>query len=168
MKYSQAREHIKSGDIIAFTHKAWCSLYDIQVQAVRVFTKSEYSHVAQVWVFGDRVFVIEAVEPFVRIVPLSNILELGFYWLPSDTKMGAGELEYAISQVGIGAYSKIQAIAAQLDMLKIGADDKWECAELVIALRKMSGVNLGNKATPSAVVQKALENGSTLVFVEKD
>lgn len=169
MKYADVRTNIKSGDIIALTHHDWGSVYDLQVQAVRTFTQSEYCHVAVTWVFGGRVFIIEAVTPKVRIMPVSNMLELdgGFYWLPTKTEMKLEELEYGLAQVGIGAYSKIQAIEGQLNMLDIGSDDLWQCSELTIAMRKLSGLDLGIKATPAAVVQKALEQDLTLNYVTK-
>lgn len=168
MNYEDIRPRIKSGDLIALSHDAWCSLYDIQVQAVRLFTQSEYSHVCVAWVFGGRVFVIESVEPKVRIMPLSNMLDIGFYWIPTDVPMTDRELEFSMSKVGLGSYSKIQAIAAQLDMLEIGADNEWECAELTIMQRRQSGLDLGPKATPSEVVQKALELGYSLHFVNRE
>lgn len=165
--YSEIRSQIKSGDIIALTHTEWNSLYDLQVQAVRVFTQSEYCHVAVVWVFAGRVLVIESVTPKVRIFPLSNLKDAGFYWIPTDTPMSDAELEYGLSKVGLGEYSKLQAIAGQLETLEIGEDDLWQCSELTIAMRKLSGLDLGPKATPAAVVQKALETGLTLNYVTK-
>lgn len=167
MKYSEIRNNIKSGDLIALTHKSWCSLYDIQIQAVRTFTQSEYSHVCVAWVVAGRVFVIEAVEPKVRIMPLSNMNQEGFYWIPTTKPMSETELEFGLAAVGIGAYSKVQAIAAQLNMLDIGADDKWECAELTIMMRQLSGQELGGKATPSAVVAAAQNSGAPVYLISK-
>ena len=166
MKYSDVRSKIKSGDIIALSHEAWCSLYDLQVQAVRIGTQSEYSHVCVAWVFAGRVFVIEAVSPKVRIMPLSNMLDIGFYWIPTNNPMTDEELEFGMSKVGLAGYSKLQAIAAQLDLLLIGEDNLWECAELAICMRKLSGFNLGSKATPAACVKAALSQGLSLNFIE--
>jgi hypothetical protein len=167
MDYASIRSSIKSGDLIALSHTAWGSLYDLQIQAVRTFTQSEYSHICVAWVIGGRVFVIEAVEPKVRIMPLSNMQDVGFYWIPTNNEMSETELEFGLSKVGIGTYSKIEAIEAQLDLLDIGKDDLWECAELTIAMRKLSSVNLGDKATPAAVVQNALEQGLILNYMGK-
>lgn len=166
MKYEDIRSKIKSGDIIALSHDQWGSVYDLQVQAVRVFTQSEYCHVAVAWVIGGRVFLIEAVEPFVRIFPVSNLTS-GFYWIPTSTPMTDEELSLGLKQVGVGHYSKLQAIKAQLNMLDVGADALWECAELTLTMRKLSGLALGNKATPAAVVQEALKLGLVLNYIEK-
>lgn len=153
MKYADARDHIQSGDVLAWSHYNWASWYDLQVQAVRIATESEYCHAALAWVAGGRVWCIESVEPVVRVVPLSNLIERGFYWLPMRVPMSEAELEFALSKVGNGRYSKLQAVQAQVATLEIGVDDLWECAEFTIACRRLSGVDLGNVATPAAVVK---------------
>lgn len=164
--YTEARAHIKSGDLIALTHRSWSSWYDLQVQAVRFFTQSEYSHVAMVWETGGRLFVIESVTPFVRIVPLSLMAEEGFYWVPLNAEITDKELKFALAEVGKGKYSKWQAILSQFRALPIGKDALWECAEFIITSRKLSGVDLGDKATPSAVVQRAQEAGNPVYFIK--
>lgn len=163
MNYAYARLQIRSGDLIAWSHYQWASWYDLQVQAVRVFTESEYSHVALAWVVGGRVFAIESVEPVIRIVPLSNLLGTeGCYWSPLGLDISDQELEFALSKVGNGAYSKLEAIASQLGTLQIGQDDLWSCAEFFVAARRLSGRDLGPKATPAAVVAKVQEKGYPL------
>jgi len=164
--YVEARSQIKSGDLVALTHKAWSSLYDLQVQAVRVFTESEYSHICVAWVVAGRVFVIESVEPKVRIFPLSNLADEGFYLIQTpDKPMTDAELEYGLKWVGVGEYSKLQAIEGQLNMLEVGTDNLWQCSEFTIAMRRLSGLDLGGKVTPSGVVQKALELGYSLQYI---
>lgn len=167
MDYTVARENIKTGDIIALSHQKWGSWYDLQIQAVRLSTESEYSHVALAWVFAGRVFLIESVEPYVRIIPLSNIADKGFYHIPVGEDFSEQELEFLMSKVGLAKYSKIQAILAYFKKIKIGADQLWECAELAITSRRLSGVDLGDKATPSAVVKTLLEAGHALYYIKK-
>ena len=165
MDYDEIRSRIKSGDVIAVSHYKWASFYDLQIQAVRMFTRSEYSHVAIAWVVGDRVFLIESVIPYIRITPLSNFAREGFYWIPTETEMSAEELSFALSKVGVGKYSKWQAIKGFLKNLSIGTDNIWQCAEFVIAARKRSGLDLGRKATPSAVVAELQKQGNPTYFV---
>ena len=155
MKYLDARPLIQSGDVLAWSHYEWSSWYDLQVQAVRLITESEYCHVALALVFGGRVWAVESVQPVIRLVPLSNLIGLGFYWLPVNKEVTENELEFALSKVGNGKYSKLQAMQAQLERMTIGNDDLWSCAEFVITARKLSNVDLGNKATPAAVVRHA-------------
>jgi hypothetical protein len=165
MDYAEARSKIKTGDLVALTHSAWASLYDLQVQAVRIGTQSEYCHVCVAWVIGGRVFVIESVEPVVRIFPMSNFEDHGFYWIPTDVPMSSEELEFGLARVGLGKYSKVQAVEGQLNILRIGEDELWMCAELTIAMRRLSGLDLGPKATPAAVVKRAQELGYPTFFV---
>jgi hypothetical protein len=169
MNYEEARPLMRSGDLVALTHLQWASLYDLQVQAVRVFTQSEYCHIAVIWVVGGRVFLIESVSPKVRIFPLSNLEDAGFYWIPTpDKPMTDAELEFGLSKVGHGSYSKMQAIAGQLNLLDIGDDDDWMCAELTTVMRRLSGLDLGPKATPAANIKSALRQGYPLHYVRKN
>lgn len=166
--YKDVRHEFKSGDLIALSHDQWGSWYDLQVQAVRVFTQSEYAHVGLVLVLGGRVWVVESVTPVVRIVPLSLFADDGFYHIPTDTPMCEEEERFALAQVGKGQYSKWQAVLAQLKRLEIGADSLWQCAELFIVARRISGANYGSRATPSAVVRAALSApGASLRLVTK-
>lgn len=158
--------NIQSGDILALSHSEWDSIHDIQVQAVRTFTQSEFSHVCCAMVLEGRVYAIEAVEPKVRLMPLNNILKNeGVYWIPMNTPMTEDETEFVLSEVGVGAYSKWQAIAGQLEMLDIGSDSMYQCSELVIAQRRLSGIELGPKATPSKVIKKAVEMGNSIKYI---
>jgi hypothetical protein len=168
MQYSRVRDKIVSGDIVALSHYKWASLYDLKVQAVRLFTQSEYSHVGVAIVFGGRVWIAESVTPFVRLVPLSNFVKDGFYLIKTETPMTEAEQEFLLSKVGVAPYSQWQAIKAYFHQLKIGEDDIYECAEYVICARKMSGMDLGNVATPSAVVREAGKLGCTIQYIDRE
>lgn len=158
--YSEVRSTIKSGDLLAWTHRKWGSWYDIQIQAVRFFTQSEYCHVGVAWVVGGRVFVIEAVTPKVRIYPLSK--ELPFYLLPMGGVWTPEAEEFALAQVGM-FYSKWHAIESIFRVPK--NDNLWQCAQLTAAIAKLNGIDFGERLTPSALVEKALNNGSSLIVV---
>lgn len=159
--YAQIRETIKSGDVLAWTHRKWGSLYDLQVQAVRLFTQSEYCHVGTAWVVGGRVFVIEAVTPKVRIYPLSKLLP--FYLLPMNGNWTMQAEEFGLAQVGM-EYSKLKAIESLFRVPK--SDGLWQCAELTAAIAKLNGYEIGHKVTPSALVESALEYSSGLLLVK--
>jgi hypothetical protein len=154
--YSEVRHRIKSGDVIAVSHNSLKSFYDLQVMGVRFFQASKYAHVGLAWRVGGRLFMLEAVTPFVRMVPLSHFAEEGFDVICLTTRMSAAELEAALEQVGRVGYSKWQAILGFFKRLKLGADRLTQCCEFVIVNRAISGVDLGDTATPSAVVDAAL------------
>lgn len=162
MNYEEIRSRIRSGDLLAWSHRGWRSWYDVQIQLVRMFTRSEFCHVALAWVAGGRVFALEAVGAGVRLMPLSLVRP--FYRLPMDELRWEAE-EFAMSQVS-RPYSKWQAVQAALGVLKIGADSTWQCAEYVIEVLRRNGNDLACSATPSAVVQEALKRGTSLRYVQ--
>jgi hypothetical protein len=159
MKYDAARGTIKSGDLLAWSHRGWRSWYDIQIQAVRFFTQSEFSHVGIAWVVGDRVLVIEAVTPKVRIYPLSK---LGTFYHIAGFLPGSPNMEEkALSYVG-AEYSKKEALAAFFG--KSIDDQGMQCAKLVATLKGLEPKNI----TPSAIVDYALSTGGTMVKIVHD
>lgn len=162
-KYSKVRDSIKSGDILAWSHRSWSSFYDLQIQAVRFATQSEYCHVGTAWVVAGRVFVIEAVTPKVRIYPLSKLLP--FYLIKLDGNWTNEAEEFGLAQVGM-EYSKLQAIESFFRVPK--ADNLWQCAELTAAIARHNGFMIGKKLTPSALVEEILGYAGGLMLVTED
>lgn len=157
LSYNQARTQIKSGDLLAFSHFGWSTWHDIKVQAVRMFTRSEYSHVGIAWVECNRVFVLEAVMPVVRIFPLSKLGE--FYWMPTPTNYWNLEVEeQALSIVG-EEYSQLQAVQSYFEQPEL--DKKWQCCEYAREILRYGGYDelLDVKPTPSNIVKAAQEAG---------
>lgn len=159
MKYSEAREKIKSGDVLAFSHEGWKSWRDIKTQMVRIFTRSEYSHIATAWVIGGRVLVIDATIPATRIFPLSKMGS--FYWMPVNTNWDNAE-PFALSYVGI-PYSQWAAIKAFFNKLR--KDSTEECAALAKTILSKGGVELSSRPTPDGIVKNLLELGTPLTYV---
>lgn len=160
--YSDIRSTIKSGDLLAWTHRSWGSFYDLQMQCIRIFTKSEYTHVGTAWVIGERVFVIEAVVPKVRIYPLSSLLP--FYLIPLNSTWNSHTEEFLLAQVG-DPYSVKQAIQSLFRTPDI--DDNWMCGELVRETMIKEGIDLGTDYTPSGIVNKALSFSTGLRLIER-
>jgi hypothetical protein len=165
MYYAAARPLIKSGDLLAWTHKPWRSWHDFKIQMVRVFTRSEYSHVGTAFVMGGRVWVIEAVTPHPRIVPLSNALP--FYWVPLDAPWKPETETKLLSLIGVdrNVYSETEAIRGALGTLHPGQDNLWMCAEMAWCAASWDDIDLGKDITPSGLVQAALERGSEVSLV---
>ena len=161
MIYKQARPMIRSGDVLAWSHRGIKSWHDLKIWFVRLFQRSEYSHVGTAWVVGNRVFVIEAVMPKVRIYPLSKLGD--FYWLQMGAYWRKATETLALSYVG-DDYSQIQAI--QSPFLTPPADSEWQCAELVATIARQDSIDLGHAFTPSAIVLAAQMLGAQLAYVE--
>ncbi len=165
MDYETARPLIRSGDLLAWTHRGWLSWHDFKIQMVRVFTRSEYAHVGTAWVIAGRVWVIESVTPHPRIIPLSNALP--FYWAPMFARWRPETEARALSIIGKprAVYSQAEAIRGALGTIRPGEDDLWMCAELAWCIAKWDGIDLGRIITPSGLVQAALERGAGVSLV---
>jgi hypothetical protein len=168
MKYDDAKKRIRSGDLLAWTHRSWASLYDLEVQAVRFFTQSEYCHVGIAWVVGEgddsRVFVLEAVKPKSRPWLLSQLGS--FYHIPTDIPADVWEekQQFALSLLGI-KYSNLECITAFFRDTPPPGIDRMQCAKMAWLILRECGVHLVCKATPSAVVNAALERFDDLTLV---
>lgn len=159
-QYSDIRNDIKSGDLLAWSHRGIKSWYDFKIWCVRLFTQSEYTHVGTAWVVAGRVLVIEAVMPLVRIYPLSSLGD--FYWSPLAPKWSKETEEKALSFVGC-KYSQLQAMEAPFYEPK--SDELFQCAELFAAIARADGINLGTKYTPSSIVEQVLKVTSSIHFI---
>lgn len=157
MNYYSARPLIRSGDVLAWNGTG---LVD---KLIKFATKSFYSHCGIAWVVGDRVFVIEAVEPMVRIYPLSK--KVPFYWIPVTPYWDEEIEKIALSRVG-DKYSILAAVKGYLNTLRVGSDNSWQCAELVISVLKAKGVfNTEVQPTPAAVVETLQRQGFDTKYV---
>ena len=161
MIYKQARPMIRSGDVLAWSHRGIHSWHDLKIWFVRMLTRSEYSHVGTAWVVGDRVFVIEAVMPKVRIYPLSKLGD--FYWLQMGAYWRKATETLALSFVG-DDYSQLQAMVSPF--ITPPDDRRWECAELVATVARQDSIDLGAVYTPSEVVLAAQKRGAPLTYVD--
>ena len=161
MIYKQARPMIRSGDVLAWSHRGIHSWHDLKIWVVRLFQRSEYSHVGTAWVVGNRVFVIEAVMPKVRIYPLSKLGD--FYWLQMGAYWRKATETLALSFVG-DDYSQLQAMVSPF--ITPPDDRRWECAELVATVARQDSIDLGAVYTPSEVVLAAQKRGAPLTYVD--
>lgn len=155
MKYADARSNISSGDVLAWSHRAgwFASWYDFKINLVRLFTRSEYSHVAIAIRLAGRVFALEAVTGGIRLIPLSKALPC--YHLAYQSI----DIDRAMSVCG-EPYSQFEAIRGWF-----GATDntngQWECAEYVQWVHTLPCI-----ATPSAVVDYVLANGGRMTYCD--
>lgn len=162
MNYIGIRNFIKSGDVIAFSHSGWKTFSDIESQIVRAFTRSEYSHVGIVLKMSERLFLLEAVVPEIRIVPLSNFNE--FYLLSLERPLSEEATDYALQKIG-EKYSKWEAIMGFFD--KTRNNKSWQCAEYVNSVLKHNNVFIKGKDTPTDIVKGCMEDlGAGLILVQ--
>ena len=160
MNYAAARDSIKSGDLVAQSHGDWTTWRGIKVNLVRIFTRSTYSHVGIAWVVGGRVLILEAVKPELRIYPMSRIGD--FYLLPLQAKWSDFAEATALKNIGVD-YSEIVAMQAFFGPLQNG--EVRQCAAYALAVLHADGIDLGNRATPDAVVLAAMQRGATCTLI---
>lgn len=166
MRYSDIRLKIKSGDLLAWTHKSWGSWNDWQIQFVRFFTQSEYSHVGLAYVIGSRIFVLEAVGSGVRMVPLSA--NIPFFLIQTGMRWNDRVEDLAVSKLG-EKYSKWAAIKSFFIKIKPGEDRDWECAEYAMFIMQEAGFPIDCHCTPTDVIQWMQENlDAPLYAITKD
>ena len=154
--YKDIRPQIKSGDVLGWTHRKWNSWYDLKVMFVRLAQMSEYSHVGIALVEDGRVWVLEAVTPLVRKVPLSD--DLPCYVVTGNGLTPEQRLK-ALSMVGKAKYSQWEAVKAFFGKNTL-EDDRIECAEFVVEV-----LGLSCKAIPSEVIDFKLSQGALLTKV---
>lgn len=157
--YSLVRNQIKSGDILVWTSRGWGNLANITAQAIRLMTRSEYCHVGVAWEIGGRMMVVEAVQPLVRIYPLSKLLPC--YHLKMDIQWQSSFDEILMERVG-DPYSVWQAIISYFGSPV--NDEKWQCVELANYIYKRIGVPMAEVYTPTAFVEEALKHSNNGLF----
>lgn len=164
MTYDRFRHQIKTGDLLAWSTHRDRGLRRIINNLIRIFTMSEYCHVGIAWVVGDRIFIVEAVRPAVRIFPLSN--EVPFFHIAMNLDVQDKWLNYLLSRVG-EPYSVWQAIRTYFGKPK--ADKQWQCAEFTANFFKQCGISLRNAWTPSTLVNAvlSLDSQKQLTFISR-
>ena len=160
MDYATARPLIQSGQLVAQSHGDWTTWRGLKVNMVRIFTRSTYSHIGIAWVIGGRVFILEAVKPKLRIYPMSKIGD--FYLLPLHAHWCEAAENMALKNIGVD-YSEIVAMQAFFGPLRDG--EVRQCAAYALAVLRADGVDLGNRATPDAVVLAAMQRGATCTLI---
>jgi uncharacterized protein YycO len=161
--YADVRDSLQSGDFIAQTHLDWKTVNDFQIQGVRFMTQSEYSHVGMIWKVTDRIFLIEAVVPCVRLIPLSMVGD--FFHVPMKKELSYKALEFALDQIG-EPYSKWMAIKAFFNKVTNKDTHRWQCAKLVCDILRANGTDYGLAYRPDTLVQAALEDGKDIRYIK--
>jgi len=125
---------------------------------------SEYSHVGIAYKVGERLYILEAQVPEVRITPMGN--EGGYYLLPMNVNVSNTVIDSLLDKVG-EEYSIMEAIRSYFGFNNFD-DNKWICTEYVKYYLDMVNINIGAIKTPSDVVKSLMDQyGKSLVFINK-
>ena len=165
LNYTDARPNIQTGDILIWKKDRLSFLSNLFLKIVRIFTLSEFAHVAVAWRVGPRLFAIEATQPFVRIFPVSEYDD--FYHIPlkiQDVKEES--LNFLLNQVGC-RYSFKDAIKAYFKMPISYNSGVWECASLAGEFLRKEGLDI-TAVTPSDLVDELLVKGYSIYLVRSN
>ena len=155
MKYEDARDKIKTGDMLLWrAHKGGPLRGVIERWLVSHGTATPYTHVGVAWAEHGRVWAMEITTKGCAPRLLS---ELGtFDWAPSPRPLSAAALEWAFACFGVWEYSRWQAVMGALKRLTIGADTFGQCAEYALSIWSREGMAPTQTATPGACADGAL------------
>lgn len=161
-KYSEYRQSIRTGDVLVWSRRYNGSLRDIAPWFIRLFTQSEYNHVGIAYVINDRVMVMEAVTPLIRMVPLSE--HLPCYLLHMDGLSAEAESK-AFSLIGKGRYSVLESIKSYFGINS--NKNRWQCVEYAKEVLRANGIEVPGRDTPSEFVLELQKMGRNLVYIEQ-
>jgi hypothetical protein len=162
--YKDVRDQIKTGDLLIWKKDKVKFFSNLFLSLVRIFTRSEFAHVAIAWRVRDRLFVIEATMPQVRIYPVSSFDE--FYHIPMELDPTEEQLDYLLEKVGLD-YSLKHAVWGYLGS-KLDDTDEWQCAELATRFYNRLGLNLSETWTPTKLVNSILVSGEKTLRLIKN
>lgn len=152
MEYKDIRPTIKSGDLIA-----WSSGKGIQVNIIRIFTRSEYTHVGIAWVVDGRIFVVEAVPSDGICITVLSEHQPFYHVSHGDAFKWTADMErFMLSKVG-EEYSRWEAILGFFN--KTRDNGIWECAELVRETYSITDGCIDRiPATPTKMVEYCMKH----------
>lgn len=124
--YSEIRNKIKTGDLIATDEAPIDSFFGLVLSLYQKILGAKYTHVGIAVRMGGRVFVVEATPPEVRLVPISMFGD--FKLIPTDMKGSENShLEYLFSSLG-KKYSILDMLKGTLGIA--GSNSDYYCSEL--------------------------------------
>ena len=164
--YSKVRHEIKTGDLIAWKTTKITSFFTFILYLYQKILKAQYTHVGVAVREGDRVFVLEATPPVVRLFPLS--LSGDFYHIPTKFDRKSTQLDFLLLTLG-RKYSLLDLIRSSF---KFGSDNAdYYCSELCADYYNAIG-HINNEwagETPDAIVHEILKvNQNEPIFVKND
>jgi hypothetical protein len=166
---AKARDAFQTGDLLCFRGRGWLSA------AIRLVTKSEYSHVGLVYLFEGRVYCMEAVGSGVRLILMSELVrhyDGGIDWFElrdAPVASRASALGFAFAQLGKRYDTRgiLRFLWAKLmgNIPRTRDQDEWFCSELAAAAWDRAGVPLVPQPWPPDYVSPAmLANSEQVTF----
>lgn len=122
--YSKVRNELKTGDLVAWKVSKIGGFFDFILYLYHKIFGAEYVHVGTVYNTGDRVYVIEAIPPAVRIFPLS--MRKDFYLIQTNIESTPNRLNVQLEDVG-KKYSLFDMVKGIFNLAR--SSDSYYCSE---------------------------------------
>lgn len=153
-KYSNIRRQIKTGDLLAWKSGRIGSKIDLVLKLYQKIFKAQYIHVGVAVVLGNRVLMVDATPPIVRLYPLSYCDD--FYWFPCNLEYKEKYLDILFKHLG-KPYRLFDLINSLLGF-KNSTDDFY-CSELAGYFYKEIGFIQDEDAgfVPDTIVEAILK-----------
>lgn len=153
---------IKSGDLLIWSKDRHSLLSNIFLTIIRLFTLSDFAHVAIAVIENDKLCIVEATTPTIRLVEVKPDDE--FYFIPMNVEWKLEYLDFLLNKLGL-KYSFMDGVRAYFNK-KLEDDNRWQCAELANAFYKLTGSDYKNCFTPTKLVNGILtDKDKTLIKV---
>lgn len=123
--YSKVRQTIQTGDLVAWRITKIKGFFSFLLILYQKIFNARYSHVGVVAKLGDRLFVIEATPPVVRLYPLSLMNDFDLYKLNIEDK--SQHLDILFKNIG-KPYSLLDFISSHFSFRNTNTE--FYCSEL--------------------------------------
>ena len=165
--YSDIRNEIKTGDLIVYDTEEIDSFFGLVLYFYQKILKARYTHVGIAVRMCDRIFIVEATPPEVRLIPLAMCGD--FYYVKTDMKSPEQSMMKNLFSYLGKEYSLLDLIKSKIGFANNTSD--LYCSELAGDFYNMFGYITDRKAgiTPDSIVEAVLKrSGATPVKVVID
>lgn len=156
--YSQYREKIRTGDMLAWKKTKITSIFDVFLLLYQKICGAEYIHTAIAFRTSDRLFIVEATPPVVRMMPVSLLEDDEFFHFSVEFDRTPAQETLLLENIG-KPYNILDFLA---NLLHVGDPDESyycseECAEFYADIGVLKDEEPG--ITPDVLVHALLTTG---------
>lgn len=165
--YSEIRGNIKTGDLLIWETTKIRSFIDFVLYLYQKIFKAEFTHVGVAVVLGNRLLIVEATPPVVRLHPVSLLDD--FYLLKTNIRTKSKHLDILFEHLG-KKYSLLDLVKFLFKLRN--NDNNFYCSELASKYYNEVGLIHNHDAglTPDSLikeVKKATSNIITFVKIDR-
>jgi len=157
--YSKLRSEIKTGDLIAYDTEEIDSFFGSVLYFYQKILKARYTHVGIAVRLNNRVFIVEATPPEVRLIPLPMCGD--FYYIKTDLEANEDSMLSTLFSYLGRPYSLLDLVKAKFKLTSNPSD--LYCSELAQEFYNMFGYLSNRKAgeTPDRIVEEVVRRSGS-------